>query len=105
MKNTFVLLVAAIVMMLGQAGLVAAQTQEPSKDAAPKAEAKPAESQATRRRHAERGVVGDGPHDPHRRADDSVQGDCVHDAAEGRQGRADRDHLLDRLHADGRQRT
>jgi carboxypeptidase C (cathepsin A) len=44
MKNAFALVVAAIVMMLGQAGLVAAQTQEPSKDAAPKAEAKPAET-------------------------------------------------------------
>jgi carboxypeptidase C (cathepsin A) len=44
MKNAFVLLAAAIVMMLGQAGLVAAQTQEPSKDASPKPDAKPAET-------------------------------------------------------------
>jgi carboxypeptidase C (cathepsin A) len=42
MKNAFVLFVAAIVMMFGQAGLVAAQ--EPAPAAAPGAQAKPAEA-------------------------------------------------------------
>jgi len=46
MKNAFVLVAAAFVITLGQARLVAVQAQEPSKEAAPKAEAKPAETKA-----------------------------------------------------------
>jgi carboxypeptidase C (cathepsin A) len=44
MKKPFVLLAVAIVVTFGQAVPVTAQAQEPSKDAAPKAEAKPAET-------------------------------------------------------------